>query len=83
MMLWGNLPTCDKMADRKKKPWGMFRNKMVAKRGKTGDGGRRKIGKGNILQRQELEEQRLSSEVSGKAKKIHWSEALWVSAVQR
>ena len=76
MMLWGTLRTCDKMADRKKKPWGTFRNKMVAKRCKTGDGRGRKIGKGNILQRQELVEQRLSSEVSGKAKKIHWSEAL-------
>ena len=74
MMLWGNLRTSDKMADRKKKPWGTFRNKMVAKRCKTKR--RRKIGKGNILQRQELVEQRLSSEVSGKAKKIHWSEAL-------
>ena len=39
MILWGNLRTCDKMADRKKKPWGMFRNKMLAKRCKTGDGG--------------------------------------------
>ena len=64
------------MADSKKKPWGIFRNKMLAKRCKTGDGGRRKIGKGNILQKQELVEQRLSSEVSGKAQKIHWSEAL-------
>ena len=60
----------------------MFRNKMLAKRCKTGDGGGRKIGKGNILQRQELVEQRLSSEVSRKAQKIHWSEALWVCAVQ-
>ena len=49
---------------------------MLAKRCKTGDGGGRKIGKGNMLQRQELEEQRLSSEVSRKAQKIHWSEAL-------
>ena len=47
------------MADRKKKPWGMFRNKMLAKRCKTGDDGGRKIGKGNILQSQELVEQRL------------------------
>ena len=68
-MIHGNLRTCDKMADRKKKPWGTFRNKMLAKRCKTGDGGGRKIGKGNILQRQELVEQRLSSEVSRKAKK--------------
>ena len=78
MILWGNLQTCDKMADRKKKPWGMFRNKtlMLAKRCKTGDDGGRKIEKGNILQRQELVEQRRSSEVSRKAQKIHWREAL-------
>ena len=44
------------MVDRKKKPSGTFRNKMVAKRRKTGDGGGRKIEKGNILQRQELVE---------------------------
>ena len=40
---------------------------MKAKRRKTGDGGAKKNEKGNILERQELVVQRLSSEVSGKA----------------
>ena len=62
------------MADRKKKSWGMFKDEMVAKRRKTGNGGRKKIEKGNIFERQELVEKRLSSGVSRKAKKIHWSE---------
>ena len=47
----------------------MFKNKMKAKRRNTGDGGAKKNDKGNILERQELVVQRLSSEVSGKAEK--------------
>ena len=57
------------MADRRKKSWGTFKNKTKAKRRKTGDGGAKKNEKGNILERQELVVQRLSSEVSGKAQK--------------
>ena len=57
------------MADRRKKSWGTFKNEMKAKRCKTGDGGAKKNEKGNILERQELVVQRLSSEVSGKAQK--------------
>ena len=57
------------MADRRKKSWGTFKNEMKAKRRKTGDGGAKKNDKGNILERQELVVQRLSSEVSGKAEK--------------
>ena len=57
------------MADRRKKSWGTFKNEMKAKRRKTGDGGAKKNEKGNILERQELVVQRLSSEVSGKAQK--------------
>ena len=57
------------MADRRKKSWGTFKNEMKAKRRKTGDGGAKKNEKGNILERQELAVQRLSSEVSGKAQK--------------
>ena len=57
------------MADRKKKSWGTFKNEMKVKRRKTGDGGGKKNEKGNILERQELVVQRLSSEVSGKAQK--------------
>ena len=45
----------------------MFKNQMKAKRRKTGDGGAKKNKKGNILERQELVVQRLSSEVSSKA----------------
>ena len=45
----------------------MFKNQMKAKRRKTGDGGAKKNEKGNILERQELVVQRLSSEVSSKA----------------
>ena len=55
------------MVDRSKKSWGTFKNEMKAKRRKTGDGGAKKNEKGNILERQELVVQRLSSEVSGKA----------------
>ena len=57
------------MADRRKKSWGTFKNEMKAKRRKTGDGCAKKNDKGNILERQELVVQRLSSEVSGKAQK--------------
>ena len=57
------------MADRRKKSWGTFKNEMKAKRRKTGDGGAKKNEKGNILERQELVVQRLSSEVSGEAQK--------------
>ena len=57
------------MADRRKKSWGTFKNEMKEKRRKTGDGGAKKNEKGNILERQELVVQRLSSEVSGKAQK--------------
>ena len=57
------------MADRRKKSWGTFKNEMKAKRRNTGDGGAKKNEKGNILERQELVVQRLSSEVSGKAQK--------------
>ena len=42
---------------------------MKGKRRKTGDNGGEKTEKGNILERQELLVQRLSSEVSGKAQK--------------
>ena len=45
----------------------MFKNQMKTKRRKTGDGGAKKNEKGNILERQELVVQRLSSEVSSKA----------------
>ena len=45
------------------------RLKTKAKRHKTGDGGAKKNEKGNILERQELVVQRMSSEVSGKAQK--------------
>ena len=69
MMLWGNLRTHDKITDRKKKSWSTFKNEMVAERHKTGDGGGKKNDKGNILERQELVAQRLSSKVSGKAQK--------------
>ena len=69
MMLWGNLRTGDKIADRKKKSWGTFKNEMVAERRKTGDGAGKKNNKGNVLERQELVAQRLSSKVSGKAQK--------------
>ena len=61
MMLWWNLRTCDKIADRRKKSWGTFKNEMVAERHKTGDGGGKKNDKGKILERQELVAQRLSS----------------------
>ena len=44
-------------------------NEMKVKRRKTGDGGAKTNEKGNILERQELVVQRLSSEVSGKAQK--------------
>ena len=57
------------MADRRKKSWSTFKNEMKAKRRKTGDSGAKKNEKGNILERQELVVQRLSSEVSGKAQK--------------
>ena len=57
------------MADRRKKSWGTFKNEVKAKRRKTGDDGAKKNEKGNILERQELVVQRLSSEVSGKAQK--------------
>ena len=57
------------MADRKKKSWATFKNEMKAKRRKTADGSAKKNEKGNILERQELVVQRLSSEVSSKAKK--------------
>ena len=57
------------MTDRRKKSWGTFKNEMKAKRRRTGDGGAKKNEKGNILERQELAVQRLSSEVSGKAQK--------------
>ena len=57
------------MADKRKKSWGTFKNKMKAKRRKTGDGSAKKNEKGNILERQELVVQRLSSEVSSKAQK--------------
>ena len=57
------------MADRRKKSWSTFKNKMKAKRRKTGDGGVKKNEKGNIFERQELVVQRLNSEVSGKAQK--------------
>ena len=57
------------MADRKRKSWGTFKNEMKAKRRQTGDGRGKKNEKGNILERQELVVQRLSSEVSGKAQK--------------
>ena len=57
------------MADKRKKSWGTFKNEMKAKRRKTGDSGAKKNEKGNILERQELVVQRLSSEVSGKAQK--------------
>ena len=42
---------------------------MKEKRRKTGDGGAKKNEKGNILERQELVVQRLSSKVSGKDQK--------------
>ena len=57
------------MADRRKKSWATFKNKMKAKRRKTADGSAKKNEKGNILERQELVVQRLSSEVSSKAQK--------------
>ena len=57
------------MADRRKKSWGTFKNEMKEKRCKTGDGGAKKNENGNILERQELVVQRLSSEVSGEAEK--------------
>ena len=57
------------MTDRRKKSWGTFKNEMKAKRSKTGDGGAKKHEKGNILERQVLVVQRLSSEVSSKAQK--------------
>ena len=57
------------MADRRKKSWGTFKNEMKAKRRKTGDGCAKKNKRDNILERQELVVQRLSSEVSGKAQK--------------
>ena len=53
------------MADRKMKSWGTFKNEMKAKRRQTGDGVGKKNEEGNILERQELVAQRLSSEVSG------------------
>ena len=46
------------------KSWGTLKNEMKAKRRKTGDGGGKRNEKGNILKRQELIVQRLSSEVS-------------------
>ena len=49
------------MADRRKKSWGRFKNKMKAKRCKTGGS--------SVLGRQELVVQRLSLEVSMKAQK--------------
>ena len=57
------------MADRKEKSWGTFKNEMVAKRRKTGDGDGKRNDKGNILERHELAAQRLSSKVPGKAQK--------------
>ena len=55
------------MADkRKQKPWVAFEKQMKAKRQK---GGGAKNETGNILDKQELVVQRLSSEVSGKAQK--------------
>ena len=57
------------MADRKRKSRGTFKNEMKAKRRQTGDGGGKKNEKGNILERQVLVVQILSSEVSGKAQK--------------
>ena len=47
------------------KSWGTFQNEMKAKRSQTGDGVGKKNEEGNILERQELVAQRLSSEVSG------------------
>ena len=44
------------------KSWGTFKNEMKAKRRQTGG---KKNEEGNILERQELVAQRLSSEVSG------------------
>ena len=57
------------MADRKMKSWGTFKNEMKAKRRQTGDGVGKKNEEGNVLERQELVVQRLSSEVSWKAQK--------------
>ena len=71
------------MADRRKKSWGTFKNEMKAKRRKTGDGGAKKNDKGNILERQELVVQRLSSEVSGKAQKyIYYEEELSTEGIK-
>ena len=53
------------MADRKRKSWGTFKNEMKAKRRQTGDGVGKKNEEGNVLEREELVLQRLSSEVSG------------------
>ena len=47
------------------KSWDTFKNEMKAKRRQTGDGVGNKNEEGNILERQELVAQRLSSEVSG------------------
>ena len=57
------------MEERKRKSWGTFKNEMKATRCQTGNGGGKKNEKGNILEKQELVVQRLSSEVSGKAQK--------------
>ena len=51
------------------KSWGTFKNEMKAKRRQTGDGVGKKNEEDNVLERQELVVQRLSSEVSGKAQK--------------
>ena len=53
------------MADRKMKSWSTFKNEMKAKRRQTGDGVGKKNEEGNVLERQELVVQKLSSEVSG------------------
>ena len=81
MMLWGNLRTHDKIADRKKKSWGTFKNKMVAERRKTGDGGGKKNDKGDILERR-ISSTETEFKSIWKSSKIHWSGALLVRAVQ-
>ena len=57
------------MTHRRKKSWRTFKKEMKAKRRKTVDGGGKKNEKWNILERQLVVVQRLSSKESGKAQK--------------
>ena len=66
-MPWGRiLPITKQHGGQENEIVGRFKNEMKAKRRQTGDGVGKKNEEGNVLERQVLVAQRLSSEVSNK-----------------